>query len=278
MSPSTAETPAPSGVAAAFRKFGDLLALLLIASVALDYLLGLGRLLIGSRAYPGAPTTSPFTERAGFADTTFLSLTSLALVVVAVLLVTVVGGRSRLARPVVIVALALVAIGALLGFISMVAGMFSHVFTTRNKIETLLGLLIVLAIFVVVGMVLLQVLSSPELRPAPKPQPAYAQYQGQQQGYGGYPPQRQQQQVYGYPPQGQYDPQPSYQQHYEQPPTQVGQPYEQQQQAYEPPPPIWEQPPNPPPSQQPSGWPVQPPSQQPPQQASPEQRWPEGNQ
>ncbi len=297
MSQSATEPAAPSGIVVAVRKFRDLIAFLLLGYVALDYLLGLGHLLIARKSSFGS--SSSFTQRAANVDSTFLSLFVLGVIVVAVLLVLALGERSKLARPVVITALALEAVGVLFGFITMVAALFTKgdFTTTRDKVESTLSLLLVLGIFVLVGLVVLGILTSPELRPAPKPQPAYQQYQGAPQGYGGY--QQQGQQAYGYQPQGQYDspppyqPQgqyeqqqppglPAYEQHaYEQPTQQGGPAYEQQQPpppqqpqqqpAYEPPPPIWEPAPPPPPAQQPQGWPPPPPPQQ------PQQRWPEGD-
>lgn len=286
MSQSATEPAAPSGVLAAVRKFSDLLAFLLLGYVALEFLLALGRLLVARKGYLGIPQ-STFSQRAAFVDSSFLSLLTLAAVVAAVVLVIGVGQRSKLARPVVIIALALLAFGALLGLITMLASLFTHSsYTTgRDKAESLLGLLVVLAIYVVVGLVLLAVLGSAELRPAPKPQRAYGQYsggqQGGQQGYGGYPPA---QPAYGYhQPQGQYDSQPTYQPPapaYDQPPPGV----QQHGQPYESAPPIWEQPATPPPAQ-PAAWPqpqAQPQAQpQQPQQPSPQQqppgqpRWPE---
>ncbi|PZS32706.1 MAG: hypothetical protein DLM59_07705 [Pseudonocardiales bacterium] len=309
MSQSATEPAAPSGIVAALRKYADLLAFLLLGYLVLQYLVTLGHL-FGGKSLLG--TESKFADRAfeidiSFLSGSFLSIVVLGVVAAAVAMATVVGERSKLARPVIIAALGVVAAGAVLGFITLVVGLFADgtTFGGRLKTETALTLLVLLALYVVAALVLLGMLSSPELRPVAKPQPAYGQYQGAPQGYGGY--QQQAQPPYGYQPQGQYDSQPPYQQQaYEQQaydqPTQQGAPsYEQSPQqpqqspayeqpsyeqppqqpqqspAYESPPPIWEQPAAPPPpsAQQPSGWPPpQAPQQQPPSQ----QRWPEGNQ
>jgi hypothetical protein len=285
MSQSAAEPASPSGVVAAVRRFGDPLAFLLLGYIGLEYLFAVGHLLIERKSFAGIG--SSFADRASTVDSSFLNLFFLFLVAVAVVLATVIGQRSKLARPIVITALAIVGAGAVLGFLTMLIGLFSDIPTTRDKVETVLTELVIIAVFVVVGLVLLALLSSPELRPAPKPQPAYQQYPGAPQGYPGYPPPGQPG-YGGYQPQGQYDSQPTYQQPvapaYDPPPPHGAPTYDPQPQhgapqqghQHDPPPPIWEQsePPQPPPPPQQSSWPPPPPPQQPPGQ----QRWPEGNQ
>lgn len=293
MSQSATEQEAPSGIVAAVRRFGDILAFVLLGYVAVELLVALGRLLMPRKAtFSGSPTSS-FAMRAFELDSSFLSLTLLGAVVLAVALVTVAGARSKLARPVVITALAVLGLGALLGLITTLASLFAHdsygIFSGRAKAESFLGLILILAAYVLVGLILFRMLNAPELRPAPKPQPAYGQqYPGAvPQGYGGYQQPQGQPPVYGYQqPQGQYDAQPTYPapaydpapQHsapvYDQPPAHPQQPPQQQQQhgqPYDPSsPPIWEQPPPPPPPPgQPGGWPA------PPQQPEHQQRWPD---
>lgn len=183
----------------------------LLGSVALQIISGLiGLLFSGDRL--------PFTYKAYSyvnADTFFTGVTLTGLVVIAVLLVTRLGGGpTRQARNVTLAALIVLGVVALLNIVCMLAGLGAGDSTAGLLLDSAVSAkftmfvygLAKLAVIGVGGYWILTVVQS--FSPAPQMGPQYPQ-QGYGQPYGqpGYGPPQQQPPVYGQAPQQQYPPQ-----------------------------------------------------------------------
>jgi hypothetical protein len=180
----------------------------LLGAVALQILSGLVGLLFGGGRLPFTFQAFQYVT----ADQFFTGVTLVGVVVVAVLLVTRIGGGpTPAARTVALAALILLGVDALLNVICILAGLGAGTTdsgvlldnATTAKLSMFLYGIAKLAVLAVGGYYAFTVFQSFAAQ-QPYPQPGYGQPPYGQPGYG---PPPQQQQMYGQPPQQQYPPQ-----------------------------------------------------------------------
>lgn len=233
----------------------------LLGAVALQILSGLIGLLFGGGRLPFTFQAFQYVS----ADQFFAGVTLVGVVVVAVLLVTRLGGGpTPAARTVALAALILLGVAALLNVICVLAGLGAGTTdsgvmldsATTAKLTMFLYGIAKLGVLAVGGYYVFAVYQSFAVRPSP--QPGYGQPPYGRPGYG-----PQQQQMYGVPPQQQYAPQgyaraPYGQPGYGPPPQQGPRPPMPPQQPHVPPAPP--RPAGPPPAAQPAPPPAPQPS------------------
>lgn len=266
----------PGPLARALQSLRLPLALALLAYLVLRFLISLFRIISGENF--SSLGESSFADRISDQTGEYLGLFTLLLLAIAVALVAAVEPL-KVARPIVLTTLILTGIGLLLGVFGMLAYFFtrsSDTFnSTRDKVESTLLDLPVIALYALFALFLLALLGAKGLPRAPKRErrPQHGrQYPGapQQGGIPGFPPVEQQPYGYQQQPQSQaYDPWQGYpqqggyqQQGYQNTGYQQGYQQQQQQQPYQPEPTYqppqrpteqapWNQPPQQPPYHQP---------------------------